>query len=411
MTIPDRIFAKVHGASTDVISGRRGLIGGWNEHRCEGQVEFVRAESLPRAGAAKQIEDVKYICGQWEKNQGASSLTIAVRALLSALEPPAPKCPFGIGGHEPGCPAASETIVKGLLSDAAAKAANLGKFGHHPDPAIDFEIEIESLQARLIDAKGGVSKPGEAVETVASVLEDIERAMTFRVGGDPSAVRAKQTLRDLEADARQAVQSAAPEGQQEAFQSWWDGSGRKDCYDHIAEQAAYASWCEATRPREQAEPAAAYTIDHLGCEYVSRDVASVERIAANCSGGPTDVSYLYTGPSVKGPAEDALVATFKACVDADGVPLQVSFKGWTRENGLRFLARAALSTLSPSAMKKNYLRAWNERDAQRRRAEAAEALVKEAGKLLAASLCDFAAISAQNHKSDVLAFLARIGRS
>lgn len=42
MTIPDRIFAKVHGASTDVISGRRGLIGGWNEHQREGQVEFVR---------------------------------------------------------------------------------------------------------------------------------------------------------------------------------------------------------------------------------------------------------------------------------------------------------------------------------------------------------------------------------
>lgn len=111
-------------------------------------------------------------------------------------------------------PAAPDVIAKGLLSDADAKAAKLGKFGHHPDPAIDFEIEVESLQARLIDAKGGISKPGTEPEAPAAVLADIERAMTFRVGGDPSAVRAKQMLRDLEADAKQAVQPAAPEGKQ-----------------------------------------------------------------------------------------------------------------------------------------------------------------------------------------------------
>lgn len=30
-------------------------------------------------------EHAEYICGQWERNQGASSLTIAVRSLLSTL--------------------------------------------------------------------------------------------------------------------------------------------------------------------------------------------------------------------------------------------------------------------------------------------------------------------------------------
>lgn len=44
MSAPDRIWAKVHGASTDVISGQRGLIGGWNEHCRDGQVEYVRAD-------------------------------------------------------------------------------------------------------------------------------------------------------------------------------------------------------------------------------------------------------------------------------------------------------------------------------------------------------------------------------
>lgn len=42
--MPERIYAKTHGASTDVISGQRGLIGGWNEHKREGQVEFIRSD-------------------------------------------------------------------------------------------------------------------------------------------------------------------------------------------------------------------------------------------------------------------------------------------------------------------------------------------------------------------------------
>ncbi|WGG61825.1 hypothetical protein [Brucella intermedia] len=42
--MPERIYAKVHGASTDVISGQRGLIGGWNEHQRDGQAEYVRAD-------------------------------------------------------------------------------------------------------------------------------------------------------------------------------------------------------------------------------------------------------------------------------------------------------------------------------------------------------------------------------
>ena len=39
--------------------------------------------------ASELIDNLSYICGQWEKRQGASSLTIAARALLSALAEPA----------------------------------------------------------------------------------------------------------------------------------------------------------------------------------------------------------------------------------------------------------------------------------------------------------------------------------
>lgn len=52
-----------------------------------------------------------------------------------------------------------------------------------------------------------------------------------------------------------------------------------------------------TRPAEQVEPAAAYTIDYLGCEYVSRDVESIKRVAARGDHGPTEVVYLYEHPS------------------------------------------------------------------------------------------------------------------
>lgn len=45
-----------------------------------------------------------------------------------------------------------------------------------------------------------------------------------------------------------------------------------------------------------AEPVAAMTTDYLGCEYVSMDVAGIEKIAAAGSKGPTEVVYLYAAP-------------------------------------------------------------------------------------------------------------------
>jgi len=109
-------------------------------------------------------------------------------------------------------------IAKGLLSDEDAKAAGLGRFGHHPNPAIDFEVEVESLQSRLFDASHGISKPGYAVESIVAVLDDIQRAMSFRVGGDEGAVKAKQLLRQLENEALSALTAGEPE---QAVPSGW----------------------------------------------------------------------------------------------------------------------------------------------------------------------------------------------
>lgn len=194
-------------------------------------------EALSRTGAVKVkawkaeaardalIEEAKDFSERMTSQPWACEL---IDRLIAALEPAAP-----------------EPIAKGLLSDDEAKAAGLGKFGHHPDPAIDFEIEVESLQARLIDTKGGNSKPGTKPEAVAAVLEDIERAMTFRVGGVPSAVRAKQTLRDLEADAKQAGQPAASEGRQEAV-AWMNSDHLEDYRQGNLDGGIAWAWREQT---------------------------------------------------------------------------------------------------------------------------------------------------------------------
>jgi hypothetical protein len=88
-------------------------------------------------------------------------------------------------------------------------AEKLARFGYHPDPAIDFEIEVQSLEARLIDAENGYAKIGTEPEAVMDVLAYIKRAMEFNVGGDPSAVAAKQTLRGLEHRAIAALRAPA----------------------------------------------------------------------------------------------------------------------------------------------------------------------------------------------------------
>lgn len=79
----------------------------------------------------------------------------------------------------------------------------LGRFGHHPDPATDFEVEVTSLQGRLFNAKHAIPDKHGVTESVAQVADAIKRAMTFRVGGVETSVRAKSILRALELDAAQ----------------------------------------------------------------------------------------------------------------------------------------------------------------------------------------------------------------
>jgi len=66
----------------------------------------------------------------------------------------------------------------------------LGRFGHHPDPVIDYCVEVDELHSIVIDA-------GLGLRPWAELGNRIEKAMCFIVGGDLNAIRAKAFLREM----------------------------------------------------------------------------------------------------------------------------------------------------------------------------------------------------------------------
>jgi hypothetical protein len=67
----------------------------------------------------------------------------------------------------------------------------LGRFGHHSDPAIDFCIEVECCENDAYDLRANP-------EGRVPLFIRIDKAMFFRVGGDVGCVDAKHGLRQLE---------------------------------------------------------------------------------------------------------------------------------------------------------------------------------------------------------------------
>lgn len=69
----------------------------------------------------------------------------------------------------------------------------VGRFGHHPDPAIDFCIEVECIEGEAYNERVGFPVEGRPLG------DRIFYAMSFRVGGDLGAISAKGRLREIEA--------------------------------------------------------------------------------------------------------------------------------------------------------------------------------------------------------------------
>lgn len=70
----------------------------------------------------------------------------------------------------------------------------LARFGHHPDADIDFELEVGELEGMAFNLRHGLKYEGESPEIFEARKA---RALDFRVGGVPSCVEAKTTLRGL----------------------------------------------------------------------------------------------------------------------------------------------------------------------------------------------------------------------
>lgn len=110
------------------------------------------------------------------------------------------------GGHNISGTRRAEQTIKSKHFAAEALAAltpsalsgdagegELGRFGHHPDPAIDFCHEVECCENDAYDLRASTRYTDRR-----QLLVRIDRAMSFRVGGDEGCVSAKQRLRELE---------------------------------------------------------------------------------------------------------------------------------------------------------------------------------------------------------------------
>lgn len=71
----------------------------------------------------------------------------------------------------------------------------LSRFGHHPDPAVDFEVEVQDLEAEVYNYNVGFQPLRRE-----QIARRIDIALDFRVGGVPSCVTAKAALRQLAAE-------------------------------------------------------------------------------------------------------------------------------------------------------------------------------------------------------------------
>jgi hypothetical protein len=67
---------------------------------------------------------------------------------------------------------------------------DLGRFGHHPDPVTDYEVEVDAIVGMEADVKAGLEKR----EHLAS---RVNCALGFRVGGVESAISARKVLNEV----------------------------------------------------------------------------------------------------------------------------------------------------------------------------------------------------------------------
>ena len=83
-------------------------------------------------------------------------------------------------------------LVEKGVNNGKRRTVELGRFGHHSDPAVDFGIEVADIEGLIEDHKVGLD-PRKPIE------DRIFKAMQFEIGGAPGVVVVKEILRKLEA--------------------------------------------------------------------------------------------------------------------------------------------------------------------------------------------------------------------
>lgn len=85
---------------------------------------------------------------------------------------------------------ATRAALEALVGPVAPMSEKLGRFGHHPLHADDFCVEVEALLGMEADVRAGLAE-------MTDLRSRVEKALSFRVGGDEFAVAAMASLRDL----------------------------------------------------------------------------------------------------------------------------------------------------------------------------------------------------------------------
>lgn len=92
--------------------------------------------------------------------------------------------------------------IEKIEADAAETVA---KFGHHPEPATDFCVEVEAIEGEWFNVQVGFENGTPSKD---ELMKRVDAAMAFRVGGDLNAIKAKALLREIDKGMKAGPSSA-----------------------------------------------------------------------------------------------------------------------------------------------------------------------------------------------------------
>lgn len=118
MKPPEKIYAKAHGASTEMFSGRRSLIGGWHEHERPDHHCYIRSDvagptDRPFADALASLTSKEMTQARGDHDREADAIERLARTLGFAIA-------MAAGGD----PKTIDTMIEGATAYAHEEAVS-----------------------------------------------------------------------------------------------------------------------------------------------------------------------------------------------------------------------------------------------------------------------------------------------